>query len=159
MAARTALIKSDPNALKADAFFVSPEEARQRHTLYPVLYDVDGRPAMSVATADEFLHCQELAENPDDPKTWRNASMSAAMRAMRHVETMDACRKYVILAVHCLNKAADLEKQAKRKKKWVTRRVAERYIRRFGGGLYLYIPNPHWLYLKNRDEQFVCYVA
>ena len=46
-----------------------------------------------------------------------------------------------------------------KKEKWVTRRVAERYIRRFGGKLYIYIPNPCWLYLKNRDEQFVCYVA
>ena len=139
--------------------FISKEEVRQRHTLYPVLYDVDGRPAMAVATVDEFLHCQELTENPDDTKVWRNASMSAAQRAMRHADTMDECRKYVILAVHCLNEVARLEKQAERKKKWVTRRVAERYIRRFGGHLYIYIPNPHWLYLKNRDEQFVCYVA
>ena len=145
--------------MKDTRFFVSPEEARQRHTLFPVLYDETGRPAMAVATVDEFLHCQELADNPTDIETWRNASMSAARRAFRHADTMDECRKYVIIAVHCLNKVKRLEKQAKRKKKWVTRRVAERYIRIFGGGLYLCLKNPHWRILKNRDKQFKCYVA
>lgn len=51
-----------------------------------------------------------------------------------------------------------IEEQTQRNK-WVTRRVAERYISRFGGNLYICFTNPHWLILKSRDKQFKCYVA
>ena len=45
MQARVVLIRSDtPNAL------ISKEEARQRHILFPNLYDATGRPVMKVVS-------------------------------------------------------------------------------------------------------------
>ena len=45
------------------------------------------------------------------------------------------------------------------KNKWVGRSIAERYIRRFGGRLYICVDNPWWLILKTRDKRFRCYVS
>ena len=41
--------------------------------------------------------------------------------------------------------------------RWVRRKTALRYIRRFGGGLF--ISTPWWLLLKDKHGVPVCYVS
>ena len=93
----TALLK------ETDKFF--PE----RHFEYPLLYDPAGRPIMAVATPDNFLACQELAQNPTDPRAWHYACKTAARRSSHHSGSMNEVIKYIVLAAHCLNHANRLE--------------------------------------------------
>ena len=93
----TALLK------ETDKFF--PE----RHSEYPLLYDPAGRPIMAVATPDNFLACQELAQNPTDPRAWHYACKTAARRSSHHSGSMNEVIKYIVLAAHCLNHANRLE--------------------------------------------------
>ena len=84
----------------------------ERHFEYPLLYNSTGRPVMAVANADNFLECQELAQNPTDPRAWHYACKTAARRSSHHSGSMDEVIKYIVLAAHCLNIANRLESQA-----------------------------------------------
>ena len=77
----------------------------ERHEKESELFDVNGRPIMAITNPSNFLECQELAAAPNDPRTWRGASTTAARRSSHHSESMDECRKWIVLAAHCLNKA------------------------------------------------------
>ena len=105
--------KTNLTALLADVDsrlgITTPNFYPERHAKQPRLYDVDGRPVMAVADVDTFLECQELV-NATDYRVWRGASASADRRAERHSSTMNECRKYIVIAVHCLNKANRLQK-------------------------------------------------
>ena len=81
----------------------------ERHFEYPLLYDPTGRPVMAVANADNFLGCQELVQNPTDPRAWHHASKTAARRSSHHSGSMDEVIKYIVLAAHCWNHATRLE--------------------------------------------------
>ena len=91
---------------ETDKFF--PE----RHFEYPLLYEPTGRPVMAVANADNFLACQELMQNPTDPRAWHYACKTAARRSSHHSGSMDEVIKYIVLAARCLNHANRLESQA-----------------------------------------------
>ena len=80
-----------------------------RHHEMPLCYDIEGRPIMAVANADNFLECQELVENPTDPRAWHYACKTAARRSSHHSGSMDEVIKYIVLAAHCLNISKRLE--------------------------------------------------
>ena len=83
----------------------------ERHFEYPLLYDPTGRPIMAVANTDNFLECQELVQNPTDPRAWHYACKTAARRSSHHSGSMNEVIKYIVLAAHCLNIANRLELQ------------------------------------------------
>ena len=113
---------------------------------------------LSSADTDAVWNCQFLLEfgYAICPKTGEFGQWICSWQGSDDLNELIAeVQKYGLIGARGIVKSVS----PNRKKNWVTRRVAERYIRIFGGGLYLCLKNPHWRILKNRDKQFKCYVA